>query len=301
MSFAAPVGLSFALLFEILGWGIVAALLVIWRATFGAMLLYIAGVLDFTASIGPFSHTFHLGHPFRVANTAVHDWLDAEREGLSIEIGWTWHALKETWQVTAQMLEWAVRETDATFDWLTHVHVPRVTRVVREAAVPATLLHRWIDAAVAAALPKVLRLTHVITHTVEHATITVVRRVVHTAVHFPAWVIRLPHRVGTLERDAARVNRRLRALEKAAGATAFAALLANALGVSVRCVRSGNVRRAARAICGLDAGIFAALLAGVAVAEYPLSLQKMAREFLAVEDEVVKLVTAGVTELDGIV
>ena len=43
----------------------------------------------------------------------------------------------------------------------------------------------------------------------------------------------------------------MRRLEALLGAAAFAGLMANALGVTARCLRSGNVGRTARALCGM--------------------------------------------------
>jgi hypothetical protein len=63
----------------------------------------------------------------------------------------------------------------------------------------------------------------------------------------------LPHGIGIPEswvRWRTRVDRRLTKVEGIAAAGVMAGLMANVLGVSARCLRSGNVGKMSRALCG---------------------------------------------------
>src|SRR5207244_3718268 len=70
--------------------------------------------------------------------------------------------------------------------------------------------------------------------------------------HGGGGVFQLPRAFRDFAKWKERVNKRLTKLEVAAGATAFAVLMANVLGVSARCLRSGNIGKTARKLCGLS-------------------------------------------------
>lgn len=84
-------------------------------------------------------------------------------------------------------------------------------------------------------------------------------------------------------RDISGIRKRLKRLEKAVGASAVVAVVAGALGVTSRCLRDGNIGKAARRWCGLDNLIADALLADLAfmagtvsIVEFAKALQKAA-------------------------
>lgn len=262
MSVAAPFGLSLALLTEALGWAIAASLLVIWRATIGAMLIFIADRLVIHVHIaGIYNHHFDLGYPFRAANTAVHDWLQAEKDGLSIEIGWTWHALKECWTVTAQMLEWAVHETDATFDWFRRNVIPKAVLIGLGPIGTIAALRKLIETLIEQALAKVGHATRVIVHDVTHViNRTTILRVSH-ALPSPWSFPKFRRAWHELEAWRRLTRFRLRRLEALLAASGLALAVANMTGTRFKCWRpGGNIHKLLRGICGAPTGLISDLL-----------------------------------------
>lgn len=76
--------------------------------------------------------------------------------------------------------------------------------------------------------------------------------VTHPGVILPGLALPVPLRwFGRTTKQLRAHNRRLARLEKLIGVTAFAAVMARVLGVTPRCLRSGNVGKVARRLCGL--------------------------------------------------
>jgi len=284
-------------LLALLGWAVCRGLRGVWINTLGLMLLALADVLKYDRA---FIH-IDFGGPIRALNTTVLNAITSTGQKFEHSAGYFFHgaAIIQGW--AARELVGLARDVLAWGTWLQHSHLPKWVKALIYAAIPPLLILRLVKAAIAANLPHlgrvvVTKVTHSVTHTVT--------RIMHAttgAVAIPGWVIRLPHRVGRLERDLTNVWKRLRKLELLLGATGAAVLVARALGVgSARCIRSGNIGRAARRWCGLDSAIVTALLAGLVVLEGQISLEEFARELLEIETELGNLVLAGFTEMDGV-
>jgi hypothetical protein len=247
-----------------------------WERTFGRMLLGIAGFMNWSVTVLGHHIGFDFGGPFRAANNGVQNWLKAWTKGAEIEIAWTLRAMSATWTAGVYASEWLARETAQTFEWLTHVRVPKVIKY----AVPLTLTPILLRKLVNAVLPHihavVNRPVQVIYRTIPHAATRAAVKVVTEAYHLPARVAALPGEVTGLTRRNARLAKRLHRVEALLGATVFAAALANVLGITSRCVRSGNFGRAARAICGLDSSFFSSLLGLTAAVVAPISIVELA-------------------------
>jgi hypothetical protein len=301
VGFAAPVGLAFAAFVEALAWLITAALLVVWDQTIGAAFRYIAGLMTFTVNTHlHYKKTFDLGRPFRVADNAIKTWLIAERDGLSIELGWTLHALSESWHATASAVEWLTHETADTLEWIEGVKLPRWAKWAATAALPAALLTKLIAAAVAHLRPGLIREVKVIEHAIPAKAITIVRQAATHTLPVPLGIPRLRHKVDGLEHDLADLRKALRHPATLIGAAAGAAIIANALGgLSARCIRRGNIGKAARRICGMDGGLFESLLADGLVIVGAISVVEFAEGLLAIEKEAVAILGAGIREFPG--
>jgi hypothetical protein len=95
-------------------------------------------------------------------------------------------------------------------------------------------------------------------------------------------------------------KKRLARLELLLGAAGAAALVARALGgVTANCVRKGNIGKVARRICGLDSNLLDLLLIEATVIVGAISVVEFAEGMLAIEDEAVKILGAGIREFPG--
>lgn len=93
-------------------------------------------------------------------------------------------------------------------------------------------------------------------------------------------------------------GKRLKRVEALLGVAAFAVVLSRVLGVSVKCLKpSGNVGKTARRLCGLNAGLLDALLLGTTLLAGPMSIVTFAEGMLDIEEEIVGLIKAGITEI----
>lgn len=111
--------------------------------------------------------------------------------------------------------------------------------------------------------------------------------------HFPA--LPIPWRT-----DIKALKRRLTKVEGLLGVTALAIAMSRVLGVSSKCLRSGNVGKMARALCGLPSDIFGMLLGGLVVLEGGFSVVQFTKDLQSVEDQIVKGLQATVSELAGL-
>jgi hypothetical protein len=111
----------------------------------------------------------------------------------------------------------------------------------------------------------------------------------------------LPPRVGVGEREREQIKAGLRKLAKYGSLAFFLALLAKALEkMGASWIRCSNVKRFGRRLCGMDAGALDALLAGTVILASALSIRELAREVLAVEDQIVSGVKRTVRELRAV-
>jgi len=225
----------------------------VWGATFGAAFVYLGDKLRFDHHyLGVHIH-LDFGSPFRYVNNAVVDELQAVIAGSQIEIGWSIRTIHLIWQAQAEAVDWLARETSQTFDALIHLHIPKAAKAAAAAALPYTLLRKWIDQEVAKLRPEVVKITKVIEHNLPAKTITIVRHAVSDVSHLPGWILHLPHWLHGIDELETRLEKRVRHAETIFGATAFAAALANVWGIPFRCARSGGpMGRLARTLCGLS-------------------------------------------------
>ena len=265
MGVAAPVGLTFALMIDILEWGIIVALLWIWRRTFGKALLYLANLLNFRIHIpGVWSHTFNLGKPFAEVEHGMTEWMKIQKVGLEIEIAWTWHALGEIWHKTARMLEWAVDETAGALGRLEHLTIPKWAKWAAAAALPAALFSKIVAAVVAKIRPEIHKGVTVIEKTFPTKVIRIERKSVAVALPGALGIPKIWKEIHGLTLRNLRISRRLHRVEGLFAASVMAAAMANALGLGKnwRCITRGNIGRAARHLCGLDKWLLDFLLLG---------------------------------------
>lgn len=306
-------------LLALLAWFVLRGLLAGYEHSLGYVLARLAGILRINVR---FVH-FDFGGPIRALDNAIRHTLSAGASRTEALAGRLFHgaALIQEW--TVRELAELAHETLAVAQHLQHVHLPKNVKALLLAAFPPALLAKLVADAVRKYGVKVVHTTTTIVHraaavTIPHVTIPYIGQWQWLRRHWKALVaalaaaaalpgaIRLPHvnvlpRLRSLERRAVHDAKRLRRLEKLLGVAAFAALMAKVLGLpNWRCLTRGNIGRTARVLCGLDAGILGALLAGLGFLALPLSIEALGREFLAVEEDVLPLVVKAVSELEGI-
>ena len=301
----------------LLGWAVCLGLLWAWRGTFSIIFQSIASALTFRIHTKFFSHTFHLGSWAANIDTTAQHALSSWASQFENAAGRFFHA-------AAQLTEWTARELaglandSLTFaHYLTHHWIPDyiaglkdlahsttkivthvVTKVERIEVRTVRVVKTTAKAVAAETVPSVA-IPHVGEWEWLHRHWPSVRKLVASAgaITLPGTIPDLWGEIRELIRSRGQIQKRLRKVEALIGATAMAAAMANVLGVSARCVRSGNVGRAARALCGLDSVILNALLAGLIALETPISIEELAHEFLTIEDDVLGLIKSGVSEL----
>jgi hypothetical protein len=280
------VGLLAALAFVVC-----VGLRVSWEHTLGYILDEIASV---RLPLG-------IGHPFGFLNAVNKTVLNS----LAIAATKSEHAMGYMFHGAAVILGWMARETVGLardvygwMEWFQHTHLPRWVKALIYATVPALLL------------PRVAKLLHGVHPT--QLTRIIERRIGLTRRQVKAMIaaalatagavtLPLPHvlpRLRRLEHGLSIDRKRLRRLEKLLGATGAAVLVARALGVgSWRCIKDGNIGRAARAVCGWPTWLLDGLLAGLVVLQLPFSIQAFAEDALAIEDDIVSFITSAIEEL----
>ena len=277
------------LFFAIVGYVTARGLLATWTHSLGYMFEWLAKELRFHVTILFKTVVIDLGGPFRAVDgwvrTALQNWCT----GAEIEMGYFLHGLEELARYMAEAIDILARETAQTFDGLVNVHLPKWARNAIAVAFPLGYLAKLIADQVRKAIPQVRREVHTITHTIDH---TVTRVIVKTgAVALPG-ALGLPkirRDIGSLWKWRTHAEARLRKVEGLFAAGVMAAVLANALGIATRCVRRGNVAKAARSICGLDSSLFESLLGDLIAITSVLSVVEFATELRAVEDEAIAI------------
>ena len=265
--------------------------------SFGSMFAWLAKHLVVRIPL-PFgkSVTVNFGSPFGVINDVIVETMQVGIRHTEKYLALTWHAAEKLLRYTVEAIDHLARETAETFDWLAHVKLPRIVKLLAAPLLLPLLLPK-IAAYIAAHVKSgTVRIVHTIEHTVTHTTATVVRRTVHAGAAFPPWVIRLPGRVRGLEHDATKLGRRVKRVEGLFAAGVMAAVLANVLGVATRCIRRGNINRAAKAVCGMDSGLLETLLADGLAIVGAISVVEFAEALLTIEDEAVAILSAGIRE-----
>lgn len=240
------------LFFAMVGYVVARGLLATWTHSIGYLLQWLAAHARVPVPAG--FHTYHVdfGGPFRAVDswmvTALQNWC----AGAEIEMGYCLHGMEKVARYTAEAIDFVARETAQTFDWLLSIHLPKLGAILHAAAFPVALVRHLISAAIAHIRPELVKTVRVVDHTITRTIPSVVHAVGAGAVALPGWVIHLPKEIRNAVGQLGRVEHRLRKAELAVGATAFAATIANAWGIPLRCAKSGGpIARLARSMCGL--------------------------------------------------
>ena len=288
--------LIIGLFFAVVGYLTARGLLATWTHSLGYVFAWLASQLPDINTHIPGVPRINLKAPFQAIDNWVITALQTWADGAEIQMGYCLHGLEKVARYTAEALDFLARETDHTFDALVRVHLPKWAKAILAGALPIALLTKLIADQVRKALPTVRREIHTVTHTLEHVTVQTVKTVVRTSVAFPPWVIRLPGRVRGLEHDASQLGKRLRKVEGLFAAGVMAAVVANVLGVATRCLRSGNIGRSARQVCGADSSLIDSLLGDLLAITSVLSVVEFANELRAIEGEAIGIMGALVRE-----
>lgn len=92
-------------------------------------------------------------------------------------------------------------------------------------------------------------------------------------------------------------GKRLKRLEKLLGVSGIALIMARALGLgSARCLRGGNLAKAARRICGLDSSLFNSLMLDLVAILSVVSVVEFANDLRAIEDEALSVASKMIRE-----
>lgn len=273
------------LLFAVLGYMVARGLLATWTHSLGYLLQWLAGELTFKVSAGFFSKTIDLGGPFRAADRVIVTALQNWSAGAEVEMGYFLHGSEHLMRMIGQSIDYLATETAQTFDWMTHVSLPRWAKWAALAAVPPALLARLIAHAVAAlvhAVPRVVRSIVHETTVVQHRLPASLNRrltrdeakiaAIAAAVAAAAGTVAIPHVGGAvspwpairgLTRRWWRLARRVHRLEALLGVAGLAVAMANVFGLpNWRCLTRGNVGRMMRGVCGMDEALIGFLLSG---------------------------------------
>lgn len=267
---------------------ILRGLLAGYNYSFGSMFAWLAEHLKVRIPTPPFGHvTVNFGSPFGVINDVITSSLQAGIKDCEKYLAYTWHAAEKLLRYTAEAIDYLARETEQTFSWLAHVKLPRWAKVILAGALPVGLLTKLIAEAVSKIHPTVTKIVRVIEHTVTHTVPRVVVKTVAVAVPGIHAIPGIRRDIVGLTKRNLRLSRRLSRVEGLFAAGVMAAVLANVLGVATRCIRRGNVAKAARSICGLDSNLFESLLGDLIAITSVLSVVEFATELRAIEDEAI--------------
>jgi hypothetical protein len=309
-------GLTFSLsLFAMLAWIVGWGLLIAWSNTFGMMLEGLANALRINAwriHIDPAGKLREIDHAvvgvlqgyIAASDHAIGFWF---HQSARLQ-GWITDETVKLAQDTLHLGQWLVHSYvpsvvhDAThlLGRATHTLTHTVTRVERVVVHTPAVAKAAAHAAVAplyrtVAIPHLGELQWIHHHwkALTRAAATAGSVALSPGLAIPkVW-----HGIDELRRSKVLTTKRLHRLEALLGATAMAAAMANVLGVSGRCLRSGNVGRLARSLCGIDSVLLNALLGGLAVLEGGFSVVALAEGLRDVEDELVAGISLLVTEL----
>lgn len=264
-----------------LSWASVVGLRYAWAHTFGWVLNQLADLLKFKV----LGHGFDWGGPVRAINDTVLNGLAHQAESFQASAGYFFHG-------AAQLTEWAVQATEDLAaqtlhfgHWITHVHLPRYARWAITALVPPLLAWQVAKYVTKHVLPTVVHIAGEAAHGAKvfagalagelshdlHRAEKLLRalegQLAAVAGHLPhvhAPSFPTPWKLWRgFTRKAARLERRMARLEALLGVTAFAAMMAKVLGLgSSRCLRSGNLGKLSRWLCGLDSSLIDLLALG---------------------------------------
>jgi hypothetical protein len=162
--------------------------------------------------------------------------------------------------------------------------IPRLERYAKAAALAAAT---GILAPFVAAMPALGWLRHHLA--------AIVRAAAHAGGAVLPWAD-LPDIKKWLHANRAKITR----LEALLGIAGAAALVGRALGgVSAKCIRSGNISRVAKRLCGLDTSLVDTLLLDSLAIVSAISVVEFAEALLEIESEAIKIMGAGIKEFPG--
>lgn len=268
-------------------WVVCLGLRSAWQYTFGFILSELASV---RIPI-PFGHDIHPLRQFDAINNTVLNALHDAAQKSEHAMGYLFHgaAVIQGWM--AREIVGIAEDVYGWGSWLQNVHLPRWGKALLYATFPPALIARLIKAGADAHLPRITR-TIVVREIPE--VVTRVKRIAVAsagAVPIPGWVIHLPKRVGRLEREVPSIWKRLRRVERLAGATGAVALMLIALRkLGLNWVRCRNVGRFGKRVCGMDGSLLDTLLTDSLAIISVLSVVEFANELRAVEDEALAIV-----------
>lgn len=295
-----PAGfLTIALLWQFVEWLLVVGLLIIWAATIGWFMIRLGDWLNLSRYGALGIHLPDLGKPIRLAEHGIREFLLDERRGLEISIAATWYALKEIVLAHVHMLEWLIKEIDAANEYLDHKLLPRWGKWAAAAALPAALLTKIIAAVVARIRPAVTQAVKAAERALPRAVDHHIARAAPIALPGALGIPKIHRDITNLWKWRAKAEKRLARLERITAAGVFAGLLANALGIATRCIRRGNIGKTARRVCGMDGSLLDSLLSDALLIAGAISVVEFAEGLLAIEDEAVAILSAGIREFPG--
>jgi len=279
LGIAALADLLIALL-DLLALGVLLGLLWVYRQTLGALIQFLV------------SHTtlkvFGVKIPFLFPLEAADNFLQASMStaalGLEIAAGRLFHSLGVIFGWMVNLALYSATTLEGAVNWFKHIHLPRYAKWAIRAAFPLAWLTKLIAQEIAKVLPKIGHvakgLAHaavtVVTHPVRaieaeiakirHKVAALVAAIAATGglVIHPGHTLTLPKTWRALTKRLARIERRLHKAESWAAAGVLAVAMANVLGVTAKCLRSGNVGKVARRLCGLSAQALEDLLGLIA-------------------------------------
>jgi hypothetical protein len=271
------------LFFAVVGYMAARGLLASWSHSIGFLLEWVAAHARIGFSVLHKRVALDFGGPFRSVDhavvTALQNWCD----GAEIEMGYCLHGLEKVARHMAQAIDYLARETSETFDWLVNVHIPKWVKYAAGASLPVAWLTKLIAGQIAKAIPHLRNEYHTIERQLPGKVITIFKYASIAALPGLLGLPKIHGDITNLWKWRTKAEKRLRKVEGIAAAGVFAGLLANSLGITTRCVRSGNVGKFARRLCGLDNLIADALLADLAfvagtisIVEFAKALQKAA-------------------------
>jgi hypothetical protein len=277
-------------------WAVCLGLHGVWIHTFGALFHKLGGI---KISAGPIGSAHPLGFLDDAANSVANALLSGAQKSQHT-MGYFFHGVAVIQGWVARELVGLATDTLHWMQWFQRVELPKLIHVGTKILFPWPTIVRFIRREIAAELPHIGRITHV-TVKLDRATLKrLVAAAVAAAVGTAIPGFHIPHRVGQLERDWSGIKRRLRKLERAAGATGAVALFTAALAkLGLKWLRCKNVTKAGKAVCSADSSWLTSLLGDALVIASVISVVEFAKELQAIEGEAVKILGIGIREFPG--
>lgn len=303
--------LAIALL-DILALGVVLGMLWVYKQTLGAVFKFL--IDHTTIHVGPWK--VPLLFPLEAADNYVQNAMSVAALGLEIAGGRFFHSLGIIvgWMVNLALF--GASTTEHAIAWLKHVHIPDAAKWAARAAFPAAYLTKLIADQVRKLIAHPIRAVKADAHAVVTTVYVPVKafgrrlskaekRIAALAaavaatgglVIHPGHTLTLPKTWRGLTKRISRLEKRMHRAEGWLAAGALAAVMAQVLGVTAKCLRSGNVGRTARAICGLDSNLLTSLLGDLVAILGVVSVVEFAEDLRTVEDEAIQIMGALVKE-----